>query len=52
MSVSTTSSAPVWINRVVSDRVLDRFVRQNLRSFAKKAREGEHRSATTTSIGS
>ncbi|WP_406817577.1 SDR family NAD(P)-dependent oxidoreductase [Mycobacterium sp. M23085] len=41
----------LWINRVVSDRVLDRIVRQNLRSFIKKSRSGEQRSAATTSRG-
>ncbi len=42
----------LWINRVVSDRVLDRIMRQNLRSFANKSQVGEQRSAATTSIGS
>ncbi|OBB92630.1 SDR family NAD(P)-dependent oxidoreductase [Mycobacterium sp. 852002-40037_SCH5390672] len=41
----------VRINRVVSDRVLDRIVRQNLRSFAKKSQSSEQRSAATTSLG-
>jgi NAD(P)-dependent dehydrogenase (short-subunit alcohol dehydrogenase family) len=41
----------LWISRVVSDRVLDRIMRQNLRSFANKSQMGEQRSAATTSIG-
>jgi NAD(P)-dependent dehydrogenase (short-subunit alcohol dehydrogenase family) len=40
------------VSRVVSDRVLDRIVRQNLRSFAKKAPPSEKASATTSSVGS
>jgi NAD(P)-dependent dehydrogenase (short-subunit alcohol dehydrogenase family) len=39
------------VSRVVSDRVLDRIVRQNLRSFAKKAQSGEKAGATTSSVG-
>lgn len=42
----------LWINRVVSDRGLDRIVRQNLRSFARKSQDREQRSAATTSVGS
>ena len=42
----------LWINRVVSDRMLDRIMRQNLQSFANKSQVGEQRSAATTSIGS
>src|SRR6201996_3602699 len=41
----------VRISRVVSDRVLDRIMRQNLRSFAKKSQSSEQRSAATTSLG-
>ncbi len=41
----------VRVSRVVSDRVLDRIVRQNLRSFAKKPRSSERLSAATTSLG-
>jgi NAD(P)-dependent dehydrogenase (short-subunit alcohol dehydrogenase family) len=41
----------VRISRVVSDRVLDRIVRLNLRSFAKKSQSSERRSTTTTSVG-
>ncbi|OBJ08981.1 dehydrogenase [Mycobacterium sp. 1165196.3] len=41
----------LWINRVVSDRGLDRIVRQNLRSFARKSQAREQRSAATTSVG-
>lgn len=40
----------VRINRLVSDRVLDRIMRQNLRSFAKKSQSSETRSAATTSL--
>jgi NAD(P)-dependent dehydrogenase (short-subunit alcohol dehydrogenase family) len=39
------------ISRVVSDRVLDRIVRLNLRSFAKGSQSGEPPSAQTTSVG-
>lgn len=42
----------LWVNRLVSDRVLDRIMRQNLRSFAKKSQTGEQRSVATTSVGS
>lgn len=38
----------VRVNRVVSDRVLDRIVGQNLRSFARKS--SERHSAATTSV--
>src|ERR1700722_8705625 len=41
----------VRISRVVSDRVLDRIVRLNLRSFAKNSESTEQRSAATTSVG-
>jgi len=41
----------VRISRVVSDRVLDRIVRLNLRSFAKNPKSSEQRSAATTSVG-
>jgi short-subunit dehydrogenase len=41
----------VRINRLVSDRVLDRIMRQNLRSFAKKSLPSEQRSAATASVG-
>jgi NAD(P)-dependent dehydrogenase (short-subunit alcohol dehydrogenase family) len=41
----------VRISRVVSDRVLDRIVRVNLRSFAKNSQSTEQRSAATTSVG-
>jgi NAD(P)-dependent dehydrogenase (short-subunit alcohol dehydrogenase family) len=41
----------VRISRVVSDRVLDRIVRVNLRSFAKNSESTEQRSAATTSVG-
>ncbi len=41
----------VRISRVVSDRVLDRIVRLNLRSFAKDSGSGERHSAPTTSLG-
>lgn len=40
----------VRINRLVSDRVLDRIMRQNLRSFAKTLQSSETRSAATTSL--
>ncbi len=40
----------VRISRVVSDRVLDRIMRQNLRSFAKKSLPSEQRSAATASL--
>jgi NAD(P)-dependent dehydrogenase (short-subunit alcohol dehydrogenase family) len=39
------------VSRVVSDRVLDRIVRQNLRSFGKKAQSSEKAGATTSSVG-
>ncbi|SOX52884.1 KR domain-containing protein [Mycobacterium ahvazicum] len=39
----------VRVSRVVSDRVLDRIVRSNLRSFAKQSTERP--SAATTSVG-
>ncbi|OBB88637.1 dehydrogenase [Mycobacterium colombiense] len=42
----------VRINRLVSDRVLDRIMRQNLRSFAKQSQLSEDRSAATASLGS
>lgn len=42
----------VRINRLVSDRVLDRIMRQNLRSFAKRSQLSENRSAATASLGS
>lgn len=42
----------VRINRLVSDRVLDRIMRQNLRSFAKKPRSRENRSTATASLHS
>jgi NAD(P)-dependent dehydrogenase (short-subunit alcohol dehydrogenase family) len=41
----------VRISRVVSDRILDRIVRLNLRSFAKRSQSGEQHSAPTTSLG-
>jgi NAD(P)-dependent dehydrogenase (short-subunit alcohol dehydrogenase family) len=41
----------VRISRVVSDRVLDRIVRLNLRSFAKNLPSSEQHSAATTSVG-
>jgi NAD(P)-dependent dehydrogenase (short-subunit alcohol dehydrogenase family) len=41
----------VRISRVVSDRVLDRIVRRNLRSFAKSSQSGERPSAQATSVG-
>jgi NAD(P)-dependent dehydrogenase (short-subunit alcohol dehydrogenase family) len=41
----------VRISRVVSDRVLDRIVRLNLRSFAKNSQSTEQRSAAMTSVG-
>lgn len=40
----------VRINRLVSDRVLDRIMRQNLRSFAEKSKSSEIRSAATNSL--
>ncbi|ORA16559.1 SDR family NAD(P)-dependent oxidoreductase [Mycobacterium arosiense] len=40
------------INRVVSDRMLDRIMRQNLRSFARRSPSRQQLSAATTSIGS
>jgi NAD(P)-dependent dehydrogenase (short-subunit alcohol dehydrogenase family) len=40
----------VRISRLVSDRVLDRIVRLNLRSFEKGSKSGEQHSATTTSV--
>lgn len=42
----------VRISRLASDRVLDRIMRQNLRSFAKKPQSRETRSTATTSLGS
>ncbi|MEE6139933.1 SDR family NAD(P)-dependent oxidoreductase [Mycobacterium sp. 050128] len=39
------------VSRVVSDRVLDRIVRLNLRSFAKDAQQSEKSSTATTSVG-
>lgn len=42
----------VRISRLVSDRVLDRIIRQNLRSFAKKPQSIENRSAATTLLDS
>lgn len=39
------------ISRVVSDRVLDRIIRLNLRSFAKSSQSNEQHSAATTSLG-
>jgi short-subunit dehydrogenase len=42
----------VRINRLVSDRVLDRIMRQNLRSFATKSQSSENRSTAMTSLGS
>lgn len=41
----------VRISRLVSDRILDRIMRQNLRSFAKKSQPSETRSIATTSAG-
>jgi NAD(P)-dependent dehydrogenase (short-subunit alcohol dehydrogenase family) len=41
----------VRISRVVSDRVLDRIIRLNLRSFAKSSQSNEQHSAATTSLG-
>lgn len=41
----------VRISRIVSDRVLDRIMRQNLRSFAKKSKSSERPSAATASLG-
>jgi NAD(P)-dependent dehydrogenase (short-subunit alcohol dehydrogenase family) len=41
----------VRISRVVSDRVLDRIVRLNLRSVAKNSQSSEQHSAATTSVG-
>lgn len=41
----------VRISRVVSDRVLDRIVRLNLRSFAQSSLSNERHSAPTTSLG-
>jgi NAD(P)-dependent dehydrogenase (short-subunit alcohol dehydrogenase family) len=41
----------VRISRVVSDRVLDRIVRRNLRSFAGSSQSSERPSAATTSVG-
>jgi short-subunit dehydrogenase len=41
----------VRISRVVSDRVLDRIIRLNLRSFAKSSQSNERHSAATTSLG-
>ncbi|MCK8645944.1 SDR family NAD(P)-dependent oxidoreductase [Mycobacterium colombiense] len=42
----------VRISRLVSDRILDRIMRQNLRSFAKKSQPSETRSTATASAGS
>lgn len=39
------------ISRVVSDRVLDRIIRLNLRSFAKSSQSNERHSTATTSLG-
>jgi NAD(P)-dependent dehydrogenase (short-subunit alcohol dehydrogenase family) len=41
----------VRVSRVVSDRVLDRIVRLNLRSVANSSQSGERDSAPTTSLG-
>ena len=41
----------VRISRVVSDRVLDRIVRLNLRSFARSSQPNARHSAATTSVG-
>ncbi len=41
----------VRISRVVSDRVLDRIVRLNLRSFAKGSQSGKRPGAQATSVG-
>jgi NAD(P)-dependent dehydrogenase (short-subunit alcohol dehydrogenase family) len=41
----------VRISRVVSDRVLDRIVRLNLRSFAKSSQSRTRHDAQTTSVG-
>ncbi|OBH54760.1 dehydrogenase [Mycobacterium mantenii] len=41
----------VRISRLVSDRILDRIIRQNLRSFAKEAKPSENRTTATTSLG-
>jgi NAD(P)-dependent dehydrogenase (short-subunit alcohol dehydrogenase family) len=41
----------VRISRVVSDRVLDRIIQLNLRSFAKSSQSNERHSAATTSLG-
>lgn len=42
----------VRISRLVSDRILDRIMRQNLRSFAKKSQPTETHSTATASAGS
>jgi len=39
------------ISRVVSDRVLDRIVRLNLRSVVKSSQSSEQRYAATSSVG-
>src|ERR1700756_899415 len=39
------------ISRVVSDRVLDRIIRLNLRSFAKNSQSGARHDAQATSVG-
>ncbi|MGV0049517.1 SDR family NAD(P)-dependent oxidoreductase [Mycobacterium colombiense] len=41
----------VRISRLVSDRILDRIMRQNLRSFVKKSPPTETRSTATASAG-
>lgn len=41
----------VRVSRVVSDRILDRIVGLNLRSFAKDAQGREKSSTATTSVG-
>ncbi|RAU99697.1 dehydrogenase [Mycobacterium colombiense] len=51
-SIGRDAAILLWVNRVVSDRVLDRIMRQNLRSFAKKSQAREPRSAATSLVGS
>ena len=41
----------VRVTRVVSDRVLDRIIRLNLRTFAKKSQSSARHDAPTTSVG-
>jgi short-subunit dehydrogenase len=50
-TVGRDAAILVRISRLVSDRVLDRIVRLNLRSFAKSSQSSTRHDAQATSVG-